>query len=55
MIRILALMLMATLLLCAGCTNKQPEETTPPEESTLPAPTNEDMQIETDIMIAKHL
>ena len=47
MIRILALMLMATLLRCAGCTNKQPEETTPPEESTLPAPTNEDMQIET--------
>lgn len=53
--RILALALVATFLLCAGCGAKPtptPPETNPPqtqpsEEGTLPAPENEDVKIET--------
>ena len=45
-LRIVALMLMATLLLCAGCTPKS-EPAPSPDASTLPPPVNEDMQVET--------
>ena len=49
-LRIVALMLMATLLLCAGCTKKTtpaPSAAPSPEASTLPPPVNEDMKVET--------
>lgn len=49
-LRITALVLIATLLLCAGCTKKTepaPSAAPSPEASTLPPPVNEDMKIET--------
>ena len=49
MIRVLALLLTAVLLLCAGCAGKQtPSGSAPDGDGTgLPAPVNEDVQIET--------
>ena len=50
MIRILALTLMATMLLCAGCSHKSGPDApaaSDPEETTRPASENEDVQIET--------
>ena len=49
-IRILALVCIAILLLCAGCTQKPaptPSEEPSSEEITLPVPNNPDMEIET--------
>lgn len=49
MIRVLALLLTAMLLLCAGCAGKQTPSGSEPDGdgAGLPAPSNEDVQIET--------